>query len=742
MSWLVAGILSISISEVIAVRPASVRGNLWPLRNRESESFSKSLDFRNPSYDPGQRAPPLLLPTLSGNLDLDDLIGNPVIFSAHNPRFGFSNALWGDATSIDDFLARNPSNAHFIFLPFNSTESVESLQKLFSARLATSSELFSRLHFVNVTVEKLGADPETAWVQTMLEQYPTYLDTVEASVNSNTLEMPMLNSWYDWLGWSHTPSGVFGNATIPVAKFGNSCGGDCSADFTGQLVLVEDGLCDHYTKVKSAAACNASGVAVISSSSLLQSMNCANDAECNDLSFGLPAFMITQNDGSHLLTALAAGDSVSFQFCLQVSPGTDFGIDAFGKLRQTWGGSGLGNVADTVYGNPGDLACKLYPSLEFVAWAAQWLDFQQGVEAQAAQPAHVVSVFANVDLRPASGNCYGSEPWGCGPSAVVNVPSAAERGAMGRQYTTLEVDFALGCGDGSRDVDCPQWDHIITLLGCCGDVVAEDASCDASQGFELGRWITTFGRGVGRWLTDVSPLLPVINGDVGVARSCNLTVFSVPWAGSNGNIPWTGTLSMRFVEPPQPPALTAFKVLQPWSNVTTSAGSGVYEYFKWISFNQSYETFFEPFVFDSPSEFEKASLTVVVSGHGNDNHGCGEFCTTTHHFTVNGNVNVKDLDNSDNAELGCGDSVTFGTTPNEYGTWLYGRDGWCDGREVAPWVVDLTDQLKPTGNVVKYHGLFNGSIPDPSSLQQGSPVMMLRAYITFYEASTGTPNLI
>lgn len=133
-------------------------------------------------------------------------------------------------------------------------------------------------------------------------------------------------------------------------------------------------------------------------------------------------------------------------------------------------------------------------------------------------------------------------------------------------------------------------------------------------------------------------------------------------------------------------------------------------------------------------------MMVVVSGHGNDNHGCGEFCSTSHHFTVNEHNNIKYNNDPDNNQLGCGDSVALGTTPNEYGTWLYGRDGWCYGREVIPWTIDLTSQLQAKNNNLTYRGLFNGSVPDPSSLQQGAPVMMMRVYITFFRRDTEPPS--
>ena len=98
---------------------------------------------------------------------------------------------------------------------------------------------------------------------------------------------------------------------------------------------------------------------------------------------------------------------------------------------------------------------------------------------------------------------------------------------------------------------------------------------------------------------------------------------------------------------------------------------------------------------------------------------------------------VKVNDGPDNAATGCAEDseLAIGTTPNEYGTWLYGRDGWCDGRGVYPWTQDITHALNRLGGrkfQLDYTGLWNNTIPDPSSLQQGSPVMMMQTYIVFY----------
>lgn len=51
--------------------------------------------------------------------------------------------------------------------------------------------------------------------------------------------------------------------------------------------------------------------------------------------------------------------------------------------------------------------------------------------------------------------------------------------------------------------------------------------------------------------------------------------------------------------------------------------------------------------------------------------------------------------------------------PNEHGTWQYGRNGWCDGQKVKPWVVDVTKDLIPgpeATNTIEYRGLYQGPL--------------------------------
>jgi len=127
-------------------------------------------------------------------------------------------------------------------------------------------------------------------------------------------------------------------------------------------------------------------------------------------------------------------------------------------------------------------------------------------------------------------------------------------------------------------------------------------------------------------------------------------------------------------------------------------------------------------------------LSAYITGHGNDMHSCGEFCATTHVFRLNGHAFVKNnsLPATD-PQLGCTSLVRSGVVPNEYGTWLYGRDGWCNGHPVPLWEVDVSSASVTGVNVLHYEGLWHGGKPNPgppSAWQQAEPVIMLSAYIT------------
>jgi hypothetical protein len=102
-----------------------------------------------------------------------------------------------------------------------------------------------------------------------------------------------------------------------------------------------------------------------------------------------------------------------------------------------------------------------------------------------------------------------------------------------------------------------------------------------------------------------------------------------------------------------------------------------------------------------PADAVKVEIATVISQHGQT---CGEFCDADHNFRVNGDdasLYTRDFPLAGTAE-GCMDQVTSGTIPNQYGTWWYGRAGWCPGKEVPTITHDISDDVTVGENTLEY----------------------------------------
>jgi len=291
-----------------------------------------------------------------------------------------------------------------------------------------------------------------------------------------------------------------------------------------------------------------------------------------------------------------------------------------------------------------------------------------------------------------------------GPFNVsVTIPLTA---AEIRSFSSLQLETSLDC-DGTRDRSCPIWDRTLQFFVCCGD--PDSDLCWQ----ELGRWITPFHRRVGYWLTPITPLIPLLLN----SNECNFSIAINPTGGGVDD-PWVPSINLLFQYPNQ-------SQIAPFATIPLFNG-GI--------FNQTYNSNYFPITFTIPAGTVKVDLYAVITGHGSDNNGCCEFCVTTHNFVFNNQVNntiSRTFYNAGTPE-GCAHRVARGGIPNEYGTWLYGRDGWCDGNTVDPWVTDISSILDLTegaSNSVIYSGLYQGENPDP----QTSPgYIIMYSYLTFY----------
>ncbi|MCP4806058.1 MAG: hypothetical protein GY884_12015 [Proteobacteria bacterium] len=417
------------------------------------------------------------------------------------------------------------------------------------------------------------------------------------------------------------------------------------------------------------------------------------------------------------------------------SPNWGTGIDRFQRIRY------IGSFANPERYNSG--YGWFEPDIAMAANEARFYNMESKREDALDPDATLVPVF---DGERVAGSTY----------VDVDIPSAAEMA----EYDTLEIDLYMGCeGDGEYGY-CPAWDYMAYLFVCawdeadenayedtaCQPAVAEvlglcddgatacstddDCSTDETSGTcagyeeaisadtqagtcmeadgtthdgtytcnedgtgydelscscntELGRWITTYHR-EGRWVHDVSSLLPMLDGDRDLQMRFNTTG------------PYELDMNLRLSN--QGKETRPEEMVFLYDGVSIRGGN----------YNEGYE---EQTV-AIPDDAVKVELVTVTTGHGMSAPGnCAEFCDLHHEWTINGAADPIVYDQpwvGDN--FGCQTQVDDQTVPNQYGTWWYGRGGWCPGKHVDPVVTDITDMVTPGEDMtVDYANYYNGS---------------------------------
>ncbi|KAL2084443.1 hypothetical protein ACEWY4_019961 [Coilia grayii] len=634
--------------------------------------FSQTINLKsqrkhndNTGFEPGDNAAPFEIKTLDGVFTYPLQNNWSVIIHAFTNKSAFLECLWSSGASLTDLVEYLPDNTHALFLSLDDSAAKDALwmrEQVYHVASGSrrGKEVLSRLHFSPIPVFALGT-----WIPKVLYSWGCTghnCGLAQAVFTCTEWDMPLivkrLDARYDWLNgrWDQAK-------TYRLQDGGNGCAPTSSV--AGAVAWVAEGECSFFTKVKNMAASKAVGVLVYTSAGQpIKDMNCIGE-ECYT-GLGIPAAMV------HLeylvVRTLWAGIVVSVSFQTTPSPNFFFGIDHQGVLSETgW---------------------FLYPTFRFLSWQAQWFDYQEVLRGRLQRPATVVPVFDRVQMQGDKG-----------AQATVDLPTG------GMDYDVLELDASLSC-PGRRDETCAHWDHTVQLFVCCNQF---SPYCNT----ELGRWITAFRRGIGRWITDVSPLLPLLSNG-----RCAFTMKTVPWA-----MPWVVSLNLRFSHSNQSvKEVDDVQSLQPYK-LTSLFGGG--------TFDKNYNSRFQPLKFTVPASTKKVELYAVITGHGSDEYGCGEFCVTSHHFLVNGVANNTRVFDTAGTALGCALRVAEGAVPNEHGTWLYGRGGWCDGLQVDPWRVDITRQLNLTGsNSILYFGLYDGMDPNPAS---NPGYIVMSSFLVFYK---------
>lgn len=322
-------------------------------------------------------------------------------------------------------------------------------------------------------------------------------------------------------------------------------------------------------------------------------------------------------------------------------------------------------------GNTGTPLRGFAPELRALAFEARYFDYEVERDATLADTLAAAEHVTTLELPRLNAE---AEPQHVAESRFsVAWPDDVDR------YDRLLVDLVMHCPDHD-DRNCGEWDYLAHLR-LCEPGEGDALRCDV----EVGRWITTYLR-EGRWVTDLTPML---------ARYRDHD--------------WPDTL--RFHNPNQPNGGTydlqiTFHLLDEGATDHPDLWIPLYT---GGAFDAAYNDGREPITFDVPDDATRVELVTLTTGHGfgRDEANCAEFCNHTHHWTVAGQTFVQDQPYVGDQE-GCVAQIDDGTVPNQYGTWVFGRGGWCPGLDVKPWVVDLTDVVQPGENVLTYEGRLAG----------------------------------
>ncbi len=224
----------------------------------------------------------------------------------------------------------------------------------------------------------------------------------------------------------------------------------------------------------------------------------------------------------------------------------------------------------------------------------------------------------------------------------------------GKRYRKIRLHYILGryaCPSGTQY--CGSWDYTTKLY----------AKPNGADTVEIARVITPYATD---WLTsnrkhdfivDVTDYASVLNGNMG---------FKYVYDGYSWG--FTITLKLEMIEGVPPMDAHSIKNIY----------NGYYSY---GSITNSIENYLisKPFQYTNPSS--NAYVKNIISGHGSDDNGCGEFCSKYYELKINNTtIAQKQLWRND-----CGLNDIYPQT----GTWLYERANWCPGAIVKPICHDL-----------------------------------------------------
>ncbi|MBP6874641.1 MAG: hypothetical protein KBD56_01070 [Candidatus Eisenbacteria bacterium] len=215
--------------------------------------------------------------------------------------------------------------------------------------------------------------------------------------------------------------------------------------------------------------------------------------------------------------------------------------------------------------------------------------------------------------------------------------------------------------------DCDPWDRLGHIR-----VITYDSSMTEVH-YEIARIVTPYDitgpgyPGSCTWTLDVSHYETLLHDSV------TLRSYIESWIG--GNRGWIVTVRFAFIEGET--ELEPFRITNLWT----------YDYLVFGDPARPIETALAPMQVALDPEAVAFRVVATVTGHGQGNtDNAAEFARKWHEVAVG--------DTSYGHYLwrpNCGGNEC---SP-QGGTWQYPRAGWCPGKEVRPWVVDITPDVTP-----------------------------------------------
>ena len=245
-------------------------------------------------------------------------------------------------------------------------------------------------------------------------------------------------------------------------------------------------------------------------------------------------------------------------------------------------------------------------------------------------------------------------------------------------YSGMSIELLRGCPDANgnySDQGCDDYDRKARMFIC---------DEDGSNCHEAARWITPFDRQP-HHLTDISPFISMLKPG--------------------------GNKLIKFQESGWPNSLLTMNFrFYHGENLLDTPQSFQPMWVGTIPFNPEFDDNTPPMVFEVPENATKVEFVSYITGHGwgsNGTFNCAEFCNSKHMFSVNGGVYEFENDHpeaNDNTHCMELETIIEGVVPNQWGTWGYGRAGWCPGQDVHPVVTDITDYVSiGDENVMQYN---------------------------------------